>query len=287
MANLPELFGEYFEVLTGDSLYIREESFKLRYQVYCLEKGFEDATAFPSEQETDQYDKRSVHGIVRHKETGVTAATVRLVLPDKDDPGTAFPVEKNCQTSIHACREILRSIPRGSLAEISRFAVSKDFKRRVGEAGTVAGIGPNPDSYFEQDPSGKRVIPHLTIGLFAAIVKNSARNNIKYWYAVMDVSLLRLLGRFGITFLPLGGIVDYHGLRQPCIGKIDNVLAGILRKQPEVWGLITENGAIWPAPDSKKRDDSWFSEAGVRCHGAIVLDSFSVKPARQAKSEPS
>ena len=254
MSTLRELFYQYFEVMTGNSHVIREESFRLRYQVYCLEHGFEDASAFPDERENDHHDQRSVHGIVRHKKTGVTAATVRLVLPNRDNPELPFPIEQNCKTSMEASRDVLQVIPRRCLAEISRFAVSKDFKRRVGEAGTIAGIGPDPDRYFEQDPTGRRVIPHLILGLFTAIVRNSVEYNINYWYAVMDVSLLRLLGRFGIEFLPLGGLVDYHGLRQPCIGSVNEVLAGIWRKRPEVWGLITENGAIWPAPDNNMND---------------------------------
>lgn len=264
VTTLREIFYQYFEVMTGDTPEIRDEAFKLRYQVYCLEKGFEDASAFPDERETDRHDRRSVHGIVGHKKTGVTAATVRLVLPDRDNPDLPFPIEQNCRTSMESSREVLRVIPRNSLAEISRFAVSKDFKRRVGEAGTISGIGPDPDSYFEQDPTGRRVIPHLILGLFTAIVRNSAENNINYWYAVMDVSLLRLLGRFGIKFLPLGGMVDYHGLRQPCIGSVNEVLAGIWRKRPEVWELITENGKIWPAPDNEMKDVTDSSDALVR-----------------------
>ena len=264
MTTLRENFYQYFDVMTGDTPDIRDEAFRLRYQVYCLEKGYEDASAFPDERETDRHDRRSVHGIVRHKKTGITAATVRLVLPDRENPDSPFPIEQNCQASMESSREVLRVIPRNFLAEISRFAVSKDFKRRVGEAGTISGIGPDPDRYFEQDPTGRRMIPHLILGLFTAIVRNSAENNIKYWYAVMDVSLLRLLERFGIKFLPLGGIVDYHGLRQPCIGSVNEVLAGIWRKRPEVWELITENGEIWPAPDKKNEDVPFYGDALVR-----------------------
>jgi hypothetical protein len=33
-----------------------EDVFRLRYQVYCLEKGFEDAARFPDGCERDRYD---------------------------------------------------------------------------------------------------------------------------------------------------------------------------------------------------------------------------------------
>ena len=92
------------------------------------------------------------------------------------------------------------------------------------------------------------MIPHLILGLFAAIVKMSAEHQITHWYAVMDISLLRLLSRFGINFTLIGGPVEYHGVRQACFGGVDEVLAGIWEKHPKIWQLITANGEAWPAP---------------------------------------
>jgi N-acyl amino acid synthase of PEP-CTERM/exosortase system len=248
MNNLCEVFSEYFDVITDDESWVVDEAFKLRYQVYCIEQGFEDASQFKDKREFDDVDCRSAHGIVRHLTSGVTAATVRLVLPDRNNSGAAFPIEEHCGDFLKLVSPILKGVPRHSIAEISRFAVSKDFKRRLGEAGHVAGVGPDHDKYLKQCPSGKRVIPHLILGLFVAIVRMSAEHNITHWYAVMDESLLRLLGRFGIDFAPIGDLVDYHGLRQPCFRSVDEVLAGIWKKRLDVWQLITANGAVWPAP---------------------------------------
>ncbi len=248
MGTLCETFTKYFDVITDDKSWVVDEAFKLRYQVYCVEQAFEDASQFKDEREFDDFDGRSAHGIVRHLTSGITAATVRLVLLDRDNPRAPFPIEKHCGRSLKLVSARLKGVPRHSIAEISRFAVSKDFKRRLGEARSVAGIGPDHDQYFEQDLSGKRVIPHLILGLFVAIVRMSAVHHITHWYAVMDVSLLRLLSRFGINFMPIGDPVDYHGLRQPCLGSVDDVLAGIWEKRLDVWQLITADGAVWPAP---------------------------------------
>ena len=248
MSNLCEIFSKYFDVITDDKPWVVDEAFKLRYQVYCVEQGFEDSSHFKDEREFDDFDCRSVHGIVRHSSSGATAATVRLVLPARDNPEAPFPIEKHCSDSLELVAPLLKGVPRHSIAEISRFAVSKDFKRRLGEARHVAGIGPDQDKYVKQGPSGKRVIPHLILGLFVAIVRMSAKHDITHWYAVMDVSLLRLLSRFGIHFVPVGNLVDYHGLRQPCFGSVDEVLAGIWNSRLDIWQLITVDGSVWPAP---------------------------------------
>jgi N-acyl amino acid synthase of PEP-CTERM/exosortase system len=248
MTDLCEIFNSYFDVVTGADSSVLDEALRLRYQVYCIEHDFEDSSRFDDGKEFDDYDCRSVHGIVCHRSTGVTAATVRLVLPDTDNPEAPFPIEKNCNDSLSLVPSLLKGVPRRSIAEISRFAVSRNFKRRHGEADSVAGIGPDHEKYVKQDPSGKRVIPHLILGLFVAIVKLSAEHHITHWYAVMDVSLLRLLSRFGINFIPIGDPVDYHGLRQPCFGSVDDVLAGIWSKRFDIWQLITADGTVWPAP---------------------------------------
>ncbi len=248
MGDVCNAFFQYFSIHLDSESGVVDEAARLRYQVYCIENNFEDASRCADGREVDEYDTRSVHSIVRHKELGITAASVRLVLSIPDDPEALFPIERNCATSLQASPFHLRGIPRSSIAEISRFAVSKHFKRRLGEANHPAGVGPDPEQYVKPDLCKRRVIPHIILGLFAAIVKMSVEQGVTHWYAVMDVSLLRLLTRFGIHFRPLGEQVNYHGLRQPCYGSVDQVLAGIWVKRPDIWRLITDDGRAWPAP---------------------------------------
>ncbi|ALP54106.1 hypothetical protein Tel_13725 [Candidatus Tenderia electrophaga] len=247
-ASLIETYNDYFDIEVADTPDLLREVFALRYQVYCVENPFENAADFPDQLEKDVFDDRSVHGLVRYRPTGWVVATVRLVLPDNDDPGTAFPIEQNCAASFALSGLNTRLLPRRSLAEISRFAVSKELKRRAGEADTLAGVGPDPEAYVKPLNNGKRLIPHVTLGLFAAIVRMSAAHDISHWYAVMEPSLLRLLTRFGIEFTPIGEPVDYHGLRQPCFGAVEQVLEGMWKKRQDVWALITGDGADWPPP---------------------------------------
>ena len=119
---------------------------------------------------------------------------------------------------------------------------------------------------YENQVITQRMLPLMTIGLFAGIVRMSRRHNITHWLAVMEPTLLRFLTRFGIYFQPVGSLVDYHGKRQPAIGVIDEVLAGIYAKRPDVWAVITDNGNVWPLGDTVRRhiNDSskgidWFS----------------------------
>ncbi len=256
MTNLKQLFTEYFDVCEANTPELVDESMRIRYQVYCVENQFEKPDAFPDQKEIDEYDRHSVHSVIRHKRTELVAATVRLVLPNPEDATIPFPIEKFCPTDISSAGIDLSTIPRQEIAEISRFAVSKEFKRRLDEQGTISGVGEDVDSYpdpadVQADKKALRMFPHISLGLFQGIVRMSAEHDIKFWYAVMEPPLLRLLTRFGIRFTPFGPLMDYHGLRQPCFGNADEILAGIYFHRRDVWDLITDSGRTWPSPEKQ------------------------------------
>ncbi|HHM05642.1 MAG TPA: PEP-CTERM/exosortase system-associated acyltransferase [Gammaproteobacteria bacterium] len=242
MDAMVESFNEYFEVVPADDEAGIRQALHLRYQVYCLETGFEPKEAFREGLERDEFDVRAVHSLLIHKSSGLVAGTVRLVLPDPACPGTPFPVEKHCGEGLP---RPLPEAERRWMAEISRFCVSREFKRRLAEPNTQWGA-PTLAANASAGPE-RRLIPHITVGLFAAIVRMSATHGVRYWYAVMEPSLLRFLNRFGIAFQALGPPVSYRGWRQPCFAVADEVLGAMAKESPAVWRLITEKGTLWPA----------------------------------------
>jgi N-acyl amino acid synthase of PEP-CTERM/exosortase system len=242
--DLRTKFYEYFELVHADTDILKREVYKLRFQVYCLETGFErqeNCEVFNEDGhevylEVDSYDRRSDHYLVRHRRTGLYAATVRLVLPNQEDLLQPYPIEEHCVLEFPVVNPNIRA----RLAEISRFAVSKEFKRRPHEAGTLAGIGPLREVYYSHGE--RQFFCYITIGLFAAIARMTRAHGITHWYAVMEPALLRFLRLFGIRFTAIGPEVDYHGLRQPGLAEADRVLPMIRRVNPLVWDLITDGG---------------------------------------------
>lgn len=255
--ELFDCFYNFFEIVEADTDALKDEVYRLRYQIYCVENDFENPANFPDEKEIDRYDKRSIHALIRHKKTGLYAATVRLVLNDVEAKAV-FPIETHCfhrkkqPVKLHIEEHCLRghqaygidldTLPRKRIAEISRFAISKHFKRRIGEATTEAGVQTQIEQYCQQ--KGFRMLPHISLGLLAALIRMSKKNDIHYWYAIMEPSLLRLLSRFGVRFENLGGLVDYYGMRQPCFADIRKMSAFMLKNRPDVWDLLTDKGRI-------------------------------------------
>ncbi len=245
--DLISALDQFFELVHADNDALRMQVYLLRYQVYVLETGFEsdaDCQKSTDEQgqtvlwEQDAFDERSDHYLLRHRRTGVYAATARLILPSQIDVTAPYPIELHCPLDERVNDAVLRM----RLGEISRFAVSKVFKRRIGELGSLAGVADDIEIYFEEHE--RRVLPHISLGLFAAVMRMAHEHHITHCYAVMEPALLRLLRRFGIVFNRIGPDVDYHGLRVPCLMTADEALPSIRRVAPSVWDLITNRGEL-------------------------------------------
>lgn len=237
-SDIVEGFSRYFEMLPAIDSELKKEVYHLRYQVYCLETRFENPDHFPDGLEIDEADAYSLHYLIRHRSKG-TAASTRLVMPAANNEKRKFPIEKHC---VIDNLRVIENIPRNELAEVSRFCVSKEFKQRKGELGTLNGVSDNPDDYFSDDE--RRVFPHITLALIACLIKMSHENDIHYWYAVMEPSLLRFLKMLGIYFTQIGPITEYHGKRIPNVIKVSDLLDGVYQKNREVWSFLTDRGRI-------------------------------------------
>jgi N-acyl amino acid synthase of PEP-CTERM/exosortase system len=239
--SLFSLYARWFDVVPADTQERLQEAYRLRYQVYCVENTFEDAAGRTDGMETDEYDRHSVHSLLIHRPTGMVAGTVRLILPNGSGDISALPISEVCTDP--ALRDKAQ-FPPDRTAEISRFAVSKAFRRRITDA-------THPDMHFVDgaplDRSQERRIltPNITLGLMKAIAEMSIRNGVTHLCAMMEPALLRLTSRLGIKFTPLGKTVEYHGIRQPCYAALADLGFALMKCSPEAHELVSDQGRYW------------------------------------------
>ncbi|NMC75459.1 MAG: PEP-CTERM/exosortase system-associated acyltransferase [Geobacteraceae bacterium] len=230
VSRLAVTYNSWFEVVPADSPELLEQAYRLRYQVYCREYNYEEPGEHPNQLETDEYDNRSVHSLLVDRIHETIAGTVRLILPDPDSPQRSFPIQRICS---HALVQDRRLLLTGTAAEISRFAVSKSFRKELRESphlGTSRHVGESVESRILRSA--------IPLGLMKATLHMSMEHGITDWFAVMEPSLLRLLSRFGIYFKPIGPLVEYHGLRQPCHANVDDLLERVRQECPDVWKYV-------------------------------------------------
>ncbi len=209
-----------FSVEIVTSIDTLREAQRLRYQVFCEERG-----VLPGHDgiESDEYDPRSRHVVLRRQSNRELVGTVRVITAATDGPFAYLPMQRVCDPVF------LRGLPIATTGEVSRFALARD----------------------RHSPNGKSDLL-LRLALMQGILRISRDLRLTHWCAGMEQSLLRLLRFNAICYEPVGPVIDYHGLRQPAVGVIDTILATVRRERPAIWDYVTEFGTLASAPAQER-----------------------------------
>jgi len=211
--RLADSFHHYFRVMSADRPALRARVYRIRYQVYCQELGYERAEDFPDGFERDGFDARSRHCLLRHLGSEQYAGCVRLVMADPADPTSLLPFESFCRPSLYDWVTDTILPRRGAFGEISRLAVPAQFRRRKGDGvlpdealhGVVPGSGAGGGEH--------RHFPYIPVGLYLAAAAIGLEAGLEGVFAMMEPRLARHLRRFGFEFQQAGDVVGYHGER--------------------------------------------------------------------------
>ncbi|MDD2558878.1 MAG: PEP-CTERM/exosortase system-associated acyltransferase [Desulfuromonas sp.] len=208
-----------------DSL-VMDEIYRLRYQIYCIERGFECATDYPQDMETDRYDKHSAHFYVIAAKSKIIIGTVRIILHSS----LGLPVEHFFSLD----KKLKYSGDPSKIGEISRLAVSRDLRRA--EITRLLSTLPGMDmkSFKEVQELRREMEEYIVEGLYRCIYHQSLELGLTHWYAVMVESLCNLLRRWGLCWTQVGNEVDYHGLRTPYLAEIVEIEKSIISDNPQL-----------------------------------------------------
>jgi N-acyl-L-homoserine lactone synthetase len=227
--------------------------YKLRYKVYCEEWGFENPEKYPDRQETDEFDKNSVH-FAAVDDSGRIVGTVRLILFSPD----GFPLEKHCD--LNGSSEGIRG---EDTDEISRLVISRNYRKRIEDKYIYgpdeerriiggydrnynrrsydrSGNGGSPNGRMRNEMEAEKRNRHeIVTSLYKAVYHESKRRRLTHLYAVMTKGLVLLLKRYGIRFRAIAEPVDYHGIRTPYLGEIQKIEQEVLEEKPEIYKEFT------------------------------------------------
>ncbi len=233
-----------------DTEFLKREIFKLRYDVYVSEFGFEKKEAHPSGLEKDIYDSHSVELAAIEQtdaETQKVIGTIRLILHSEH----GFPIENASPVNFTSEKP-----PIDRIAEISRLAIRKDYRRRQGDG--LYGVRSYKKTTAEDENScctegnrneKVRIQPYLILGLFKEMYQVSKKLGITHWYMITEKKLWYALKRFDLIFRQIGEPVDYHGLRIPYLGIIEEIEKNLMEKHMGFYEdfLVGLDKQYWPA----------------------------------------
>ena len=211
ICHKPLSVAEECDVVPADSDSLREEVFRIRHEVYCVEKGWEKGV---DGKEKDEFDDVAQHVLLRHRQSGDTIGTVRIIPASKVGGLNGLPMARSCPPST------IQHLPAQTTGEISRFALSK--RRRL----------------------SCRASAMVRLGLMQGTLRLSCELGLTHWCAMMEPTLLRLLAASAIHFKPIGPLVEHHGLRQPAALVVAPLIESVRAEQPAVWQYATIDGSL-------------------------------------------
>lgn len=224
------MFHRYFRAVSATTVEQRNEVFRIRYDVYCAELGFEDPGKFVDKREIDAYDEFSLHCLLYHKGSDSYAGCVRLVMVDPHRADELLPFERLCKDTMY--KDVFAGLvkDRTKIAEISRLAVRSTFRRRKGESSMPGGIVEDRKRGF-----GAMRTPWIALGLYLSAAATGLIKGLDGVFALMEPRLARRLGSYGIKFIQVGDPVEHRGQRAPFFISREALYASMA---PPVRGLL-------------------------------------------------
>lgn len=205
--------------IDGDSGLV-EQSYRLRYQVYCVERGFLDPANYPDGREVDEFDAHSVHLGVFDADDHMIG-TARLIKPNPH----GFPMLRRCAFFPEVMRP---DAPHVAPVEVSRLAINRQYMRH-------------------------RRLTEPLCDLVKAMVVGARQVGANHLIAASEASLARRLVHFGFPYRIGGPTADYYGPVAAYLmnlDELDQIVAG--GRYPSLQGL--EN--VWTPALSQSHDET-------------------------------
>ncbi|WP_069789799.1 PEP-CTERM/exosortase system-associated acyltransferase [Cyanobacterium sp. IPPAS B-1200] len=196
--------SQQFDICIANTPRLREEVFRIRYQVYCQELNYEPLSKFPDKLEQDAYDSCSIHLLLRYKPKNIYIGCVRLVL-SSDGFQQRFPFE-------HICDEHFLDfnyIPRSYFGEVSRLAVLSHFRHWDQKQKIYSG-----DFNQYEDKFTRRSLSIIPLTLYLAVTSIVSDLNLQYAISLMEPRLSRQLKLYGLNSYFCGEIMEFKGKRR-------------------------------------------------------------------------
>ncbi|PCK09330.1 MAG: GNAT family N-acetyltransferase [Alteromonadaceae bacterium] len=222
-------FDEFLSPHLAQTPLQRNACFCIRHQVYCNELGILDIKQEPLE--SDEYDNHAYHALVMHKPTQVYAGTVRVV--HSPSSKRKLPLEKHFLKHILPGKAHPEDFPRDSICEISRLAVTSNFRRRFSDKFCGAATGAiNEAISFETKPvtnsaNELRRFPLVTTGLYLSAASIVLQNKVPHCFALMEPLLARNLANINIKFEQISPIINFKGQRAIFYLNANNLAASL------------------------------------------------------------
>lgn len=226
--DLASHYNKFFYVVQANTPELLDTAYKLRYEVYVKDCGYEFHNPYASDEiEKDNYDESSLHCLLFHKPTDTAIGYIRLI-PFQKKEDYHLPIEK---FGIHFNKGFYTRIRSPEFGEISRMAIHPSFRRRLSDRLYL----------FEDktDTEGSRFrVNYLPVCLVLACGVLLNDNNIEYSVALMERKLAVLIRKYGVVSRKIGESISLNGIRAPYLMKNREIYSSLNAEFKTLYDII-------------------------------------------------
>lgn len=246
---LPELFNlghaykQYFQVVPALTDALRDQVYRIRHAVYCEDLQFEQSR--PDGREFDLYDAQSLHLLIRSVKSGEFVGCTRIICTAPADPAAPLPFEIACTETLDRTLVDPASLPRNSIAEVSRLAVIAKFRRRKRD--DKANSFSITDSDFSERTEQPR-FPYIPIALYLGTIELARLHRIKTLFVLTERRLATHFKRLGVNIQGIGGPIEHRGERVPSMLDIEEIITNMKAIARPLYRVIADEVSACLAP---------------------------------------
>lgn len=249
--DIADHFCQFLTPQVANNDELKHAAFRIRHTVYCEELAFENPNS--RGEEIDEFDQESMITLIKHINSNTLTSCVRLVTCQKNN--TQLPIEKLCATALKNKQLHPNNFNRNDIGEISRLAVTPDFRRRKADQFQSSNTGGL--SSHNVDPSEIRCFPFIAISLYMSAAAMAKYKNIEHIYVMVEPRLAHSMQSLGVHFIPLGDPINFHGIRAPFYIKPANFIKDLSKGFKKLYRAIEQD--IYQQLDAEKNQHNFLN----------------------------
>lgn len=232
--DLGGTFKQLFEIYPALDAASIETVYRIRHDVYCRDLGWEPLRE--NQCESDEFDRHSIHCLLRRRDTADPVGCTRLILVRPEDPHYPLPFEDSCRETLDRTIVDPSGMARDNLCEVSRLAVLNTFRQRKGETSSPIAIS---DEDFAVRGSTSR-FPFVPVSLYLGAAAIARHFNIENVFVLTEPRLASHFVRIGFDIKPVGGPIQHRGTRVPSLLSSSKVVQGLRPMIQPLYAVIEE-----------------------------------------------
>lgn len=207
----PTYFSERFRFIIARTPEEKQRAYSLRHKVFHEELHYNIGEKINAPLETDSHDQNSILCLLQHKESGIDAGCLRVVIID-DKANTspnALPLDEYCESSLKDSGLHPSIFPISTICEVSRLAVHPSFRKK-----SKPPTGTKYEDIKKICSKCETQQPALiSLSLFLAATAIVGLSRRRHVFAMIEPKFNRLLKASGLHFQKAGETIDYCGSR--------------------------------------------------------------------------